>query len=219
QRQLGPDYDVATHFTPSYNPWDQRLCMAPDGDLFAAIRSGRAEVMTDHIEAFTETGIRLRSGTHLDADLVVTATGLTLRLMSGLDLVVDGQPVDLAQATAYKGAMYSDVPNLASALGYTNASWTLKCDLTAQYVCRLLNHMERRGYAQVTPRQRDSEAASEPILDFSSGYVQRALDRLPKQGAARPWRLRQNYALDLLDLRYSALDDGVLEFEPAQKRP
>ncbi len=215
QRQLGPDYDVATHFTPSYAPWDQRLCMAPDGDLFRAIRSGRAEVVTDHVERFTPTGLRLRSGREIEADLVVTATGLTLRLLAGVDLVVDGRPVDLARTMAYKGSMYSGVPNLASALGYTNASWTLKCDLTAAWVCRLLTYMERRGYGQVTPRPRTGETATDPILDFTSGYVVRALDRLPKQGPGRPWRLHQNYALDLLDFRFSRLADGALQFTPA----
>ena len=154
RRHLGEEYDLK-HFTPQYNPWDQRLCLVPDSDLFRAIREGSASVVTDHIETFTETGLRLKSGEHLDADIIVTATGLVLKLMSGLQLVVDGAPVDLSKTMAYKGMMYSDVPNLASAFGYTNASWTLKCDLTAEYVCRLLNHMDRYGYAQCTPRVND----------------------------------------------------------------
>ena len=156
RNQLGEQYDLK-HFTPQYNPWDQRLCLVPDSDLFNAIREGRASVVTDQIETFTETGLQLKSGEHLDADIIVTATGLVLKLMSGLQLVVDGAPVDLSKTMAYKGMMYSDVPNLASAFGYTNASWTLKCDLTAEYVCRLLKHMDQHGYAQCTPRVNDPE--------------------------------------------------------------
>jgi monooxygenase len=214
RRQLGPEYDLR-HFTPQYNPWDQRLCLVPDADLFRAIREGRASVVTDHIESFTETGLRLRSGEHLDADIVVTATGLVLRLMSGLHLVVDGRPVDLATTLAYKGMMYSDVPNLASAFGYTNASWTLKCDLTAEYVCRLLNYMDRHGYAQCTPRRNDPTLAEEPAIDFTSGYVQRAIHTLPRQGSKTPWRLHQNYVKDLAMLRYGSLEDGAMEFRKA----
>ena len=212
RRQLGPDYDVK-HFTPSYNPWDQRLCLIPDADLFNSIRSGKSSVVTDHIDTFTETGIKLASGEQIDADIVVSATGLNLRLMSGLQLVVDDKPVDLSKTMAYKGMMFSDVPNLASAYGYTNASWTLKCDLTCEYVCRLLNHMERRGYSQATPRKTDSSITEEPVLDFTSGYVQRALAHLPKQGSKKPWRLNQNYALDLIGVRFSEVEDGTLEFK------
>jgi monooxygenase len=212
RRQLGPAYDIATHFTPRYNPWDQRLCLAPDGDLFAAIRAGRVTVVTDEIATFTERGIRLRSGAELRAEVIVTATGLNLQLLSGVQLVVDGVPVELAQTMSYKGLMYSAVPNLASAFGYTNASWTLKAELTAQYVCRLLNYMERRGYRQCTPRQRDPSITSAPSLTFTSGYVQRALATLPQQGSKRPWKLYQNYLLDLLTLRFGAVNDGTLEF-------
>ena len=211
RRQLGPEYDLE-HFTPHYNPWDQRLCLVPDADLFRAIREGRASVVTDQIESFTETGLQLRSGTRLDADVVVTATGLVLKLMAGLELVVDGRTVDLSKALAYKGMMYSDVPNLASAFGYTNASWTLKCDLTAEYVCRLLRHMDEHGYVQCTPRRNDPALAEEPILDFSSGYVQRALHELPKQGSKPPWRLYQNYVKDVAALRFGSLEDGIMEF-------
>jgi cation diffusion facilitator CzcD-associated flavoprotein CzcO len=217
RQQLGEEY-ANRHFTPRYDPWDQRLCLVPDADLFRAIRDGRASVVTDHIESFTETGLRLMSGGHLDADIVVTATGLVLKLMSGLRLVVDGAPVDLSKTMAYKGMMYSDVPNLASALGYTNASWTLKCDLTAEYVCRLLNHMERRGYARCTPRVKGPEVTDEPIIDFTSGYVQRALHTLPRQGSKTPWRLHQNYVKDLSMLRYGRVEDGVMEFEAAPPR-
>jgi cation diffusion facilitator CzcD-associated flavoprotein CzcO len=212
RKQLGRDFDLK-HFTPEYNPWDQRLCLAPNADIFRAIRQGRASVVTDHIETFTETGLQLRSGEHLDADIIVTATGLVLKLMSGLKLFVDGTHVEMSKTIAYKGMMYSDVPNLASALGYTNASWTLKCDLTAEYVCRLLKHMDRHGYAQCTPRVNDPEVREEPILDFTSGYVRRALHTLPRQGSKTPWRLHQNYVRDLSMLRYGRVDDGVMEFK------
>jgi cation diffusion facilitator CzcD-associated flavoprotein CzcO len=212
REQLGSDYDVETHFTPRYNPWDQRLCLVPDADLFDAIRSGSAEVVTDHVETFTETGIRLKSGRELAADIIVTATGLNLEVMNGVALQVDGQAVEPAKTYSYKGMMYSGVPNLASAFGYTNASWTLKCDLTCDYVCRLLNHMKATGLRQATPRLGSEEMAEEPWLDFSSGYVQRSIDRFPKQGSQAPWKLHQNYALDLLNLRYSRLEDGVMEF-------
>ena len=219
QKELGPEYDVDTHFTPRYNPWDQRLCLVPDGDLFAAIRSGTVSVATDHIATFTETGIRLRSGQELSADIIVTATGLTLKLMSGVQLVVDGAPVDLSQAMSYKGTMYSDIPNLASAFGYTNASWTLKCELTARYVCRLLNYMDRHGYVQCTPRREDGSVAEKPMLDLTSGYVQHAVDRLPRQGSRKPWKMYQNYARDLLSVRFSRVDDGTMEFMRRGDRP
>jgi monooxygenase len=212
RKQLGRDFDLK-HFTPQYEPWDQRLCLAPNADIFRAIRQGRASVMTDHIETFTETGLQLRSGEHLDADIIVTATGLVLKLMSGLNLFVDGTHVEMSKTIAYKGMMYSDIPNLASALGYTNASWTLKCDLTAEYVCRLLKHMDRHGYAQCTPRVNDPEVKEEPILDFTSGYVRRALHTLPRQGSKTPWRLHQNYVRDLSMLRYGRVEDGVMEFK------
>ena len=215
RERLGPDYDVETHFTPRYNPWDQRMCFVPDADLFQAIASGRASVVTDQIAAFGETGVRLRSGAELPADVVVTATGLVVRLIGGMQLTVDGAPVDLAKALSYKGMMFSDVPNLAMAFGYTNASWTLKCELTAAYVCRLLNYMDRRGYAQCAPRRRDPSIAEEPLLSFTSGYIQRALDTLPRQGSKRPWKLYQNYALDLLSLRFGRLNDGTMEFKRA----
>lgn len=204
--------DVAAHFTPSYRPWDQRLCLVPDADLFRALEDGRASVVTDHIEAFTETGLKLRSGEELPADLVVTATGLKLKLFGGISLEVDGQRFEPSKQLVYKGMMVSDVPNLAFALGYTNASWTLKCDLTAEYVCRLLNYMDARGHARCVPRRRDPGLREEPLLDFSSGYVQRALDQLPRQGSASPWKLHQNYLLDRLLLRRSRLDDRAMEF-------
>jgi cation diffusion facilitator CzcD-associated flavoprotein CzcO len=212
RRELGELYD-AKHFTPTYNPWDQRLCLVPDSDLFNAIREGTASIVTDEIETFTATGIKLKSGGQLDADIIVTATGLNLKLMAGLQLVVDGAPVDLSKTIAYKGMMYSDVPNAASAFGYTNASWTLKCDLTSEYVCRLLNYMDVHGYAQCTPRLSDPTVTPEPVLDFTSGYVQRALQSLPSQGSKTPWRLHQNYIKDLSMLRYGRVDDGTMEFK------
>jgi cation diffusion facilitator CzcD-associated flavoprotein CzcO len=210
RKMLGPDYDVGRHFTPSYNPWDQRLCLVPDADFFRAIRRGQVSVVTDHIETFTESGIRLKSGAELDADMVVTATGLVLVPVGGAKLTVDGQPVDLAKRFIYKGMMYSDVPNLASVFGYTNASWTLKADLVCEYVCRLLNHMDRHGYRQCTPHNGDPTLREEPWVNFSSGYIQRALAHQPKQGSRRPWKLYQNYALDLLSLRFGKLRDAMV---------
>ena len=212
QKQLGPGYDVTKHFSPSYNPWDQRLCLVPDADLFAAIRSGKASVVTDQIESFTETGLRLKSGEDLPADIIVTATGLKVQLLGGMQVVIDGAPANLSRSLTYKGMMYSDVPNLASAFGYTNASWTLKSDLTCEYLCRLLNHMDAAGYAYCTPRRRDPSIAEEPAINFSSGYIQRASDVLPKQGSRKPWKLHQNYALDMLEFRFAGIDDGIVEF-------
>ena len=212
RNHLGDEYDLK-HFTPKYNPWDQRLCLVPDSDLFNAIRDGRATIVTDQIETFTETGLQLKSGEQLDADIVVTATGLVLKLMSGLQLNVDGAPVNLSKTITYKGMMYSDVPNLASAFGYTNASWTLKCDLTSEYVCRLLKYMDQHGYAQCTPRVNDPELTPVPAIDFTSGYVLRALHTLPQQGSKTPWRLHQNYVKDLSMLRFGRVDDGAMEFK------
>jgi len=214
RQELGPDYDVTTHFTPRYNPWDQRLCLVPDSDLFRAIKEDRASVVTDQIERFTPKGILLKSGRELEADIIVTATGLKLQLLSGLQVSVDGVAKNMSKTMSYKGMMYSDVPNLASSFGYTNASWTLKCDLTCEYVCRLINYMDRKGYQIATPA-RDPHVEEMPWLDFSSGYVQRARDVLPKQGATKPWRLYQNYALDLVALRYGAVDDGTMQFAKA----
>jgi len=212
REHLGPDYDVATHFTPSYNPWDQRLCLVPDADLFDSIKSGASSVVTDHIDTFTETGIRLKSGKTLEADVIVTATGLRMQLLSDMQVVVDGAVQDLSKAMSYKGMMFSDVPNLASAFGYTNASWTLKADLTSEYICRLLNHMTRTGTDSCTPRITDPDMETAPWLDFSSGYVQRAMEKFPKQGSKAPWKVHQNYALDLMTLRLGKVEDGVMEF-------
>ncbi len=209
---LGPDYDVDKHFSPRYNPWDQRLCLAPDGDFFAAIKSGRASIATDEIERFTPTGIQLKSGAHLDADLIVTATGLNLQVLGGLQLSVDGAAIDLAKTLNYKGLMFSGVPNLASSFGYTNASWTLRSDLTCEYVCRLLNHMKKRGLKQCTPRNTDASITEQPWVDFSSSYFARAMHLFPKQGSKAPWKLYQNYPKDIMLLRHGKVDDGVLQF-------
>jgi monooxygenase len=209
---LGPDYDVSTHFTPRYNPWDQRLCLAPNGDLFQSIKAGRTTVVTDEIATFAENGVQLRSGRELAADIVVTATGLNLQVLGGAELTVDGRAADPATTLSYKGALYSDIPNLASVFGYTNASWTLKADLICGFVCRLLNHMQKRGYDQCMPRNTDPTVQRLPPVDFSSGYFQRAMDKLPRQGQRRPWRIYQNYLLDLLALRFASVEDGVLEF-------
>jgi monooxygenase len=211
RKQLGPDYDVATHFTPRYNPWDQRLCLVPDGDLFRAINAGRMSIVTDHIDRFTQSGIKLKSGEELRADIIVTATGLQMKLFSGLEVSVDGTAIDLATTMSYKGMMFSGVPNFAAAFGYTNASWTLKADLTCEYVCRLLRYMDRHGYRQCMPK-RDPSVAEVPWLDFTSGYVQRALGQLPRQGSKKPWKLYQNYARDLMALRFGSLRDGAMQF-------
>jgi cation diffusion facilitator CzcD-associated flavoprotein CzcO len=212
EQQLPPGYDIDTHFKPRYNPWDQRLCLVPNGDLFTAIRDGSASVVTDRIETFTETGLKLESGAELGADVIVTATGLNLLPVGGMQMAVDGTEVALPETMGYKGMMLSGVPNLAISLGYTNASWTLKCDLTCEYVCRLLNHMDDHGYDQCTPNNRDPSVAPQPFIDFSSGYVLRSIDKFPKQGSKAPWRLYQNYARDILALKFGALEDGAMEF-------
>ncbi|MGQ3301936.1 flavin-containing monooxygenase [Reyranella sp.] len=212
RQMLGPDYDVATHFTPKYNPWDQRLCLVPDADLFRAIRKKKASVVTDTIETFTEKGIKLKSGAELEADVVVTATGLVVQPLGGAKLVVDGKPVKPSDTMIYKGMMYSDVPNLAAVFGYTNASWTLKADLVCEYVCRLLNYMDRKGFKQATPHNSDPALTEEPWVNFSSGYIQRALPHQPKQGSKRPWKLYQNYVLDLITLRHGSLRDKAMVF-------
>ena len=211
-RALPPGYDVDTHFKPRYEPWDQRLCLVPDADLFEALGSGKAEIVTDRIEAFTEGGIKLESGAELEADVVITATGLNLLFLGGMRISIDGEEPDMARALTYKGMMLSDFPNFAYTLGYTNASWTLKADLTSEYACRLLNHMDAGGHRICTPRVSDPSIAEEPLLGLNSGYVLRSIDQLPKQGSKEPWKLRQNYPLDLRTLRRGAIDDGALQF-------
>jgi cation diffusion facilitator CzcD-associated flavoprotein CzcO len=207
--RLPPGYDVDTHFNPSYDPWDQRLCLDPDGDLFKAISSGRADVVTDRVEAFTESGIRLESGSELEADIAITATGLQLLFLGGIEIAVDGRRIDLTEAVTYKAMMLCDVPNLSFSVGYTNASWTLKCDLVAKYVCRLLNHMDAGGYAYCTPRRPGPGVELTPVIDLKAGYVLRAIDQLPRQGARAPWRLRQNYPYDVATLRWGSIEDGM----------
>ncbi len=210
--QLPEGYEVDTHFKPSYDPWDQRLCIVPRGDLFRALRHGSASVTTGRIDTFTESGIRLESGEEIAADIVVTATGLNLLAFGGIELVVDGEKVDLSERMTYKGMMLSDVPNFAFAIGYTNASWTLKVDLTSEYVCRVLNHMDREGRRISTPHNDDSSVSEEPLLDFEAGYVLRSLHEFPKQGSKAPWKLRQNYPRDLLTLRFGKVADEGMRF-------
>jgi cation diffusion facilitator CzcD-associated flavoprotein CzcO len=210
--QLPAGYDIDRHFSPRYDPWDQRLCLVPDGDLFGAIRAGRAEVVTDTIDTFTERGIRLRSGAELEADIVVTATGLNLLMFGGIQLEVDGAAVDLPSTMTYKGMMLEDVPNFAFALGYTNSSWTLKADLTGEYVGRLLRHMDAHGHRQCVPRNDDPTVRPAPLLDFDAGYVLRSLAQLPKSGSKAPWKLRMNYAADVMALRFGSVDDGVMRW-------
>jgi monooxygenase len=216
RKELGPDFDIERHFTPPYNPWDQRMCLIPDADMLVALREQRASIVTDQIESFTPTGIRLKSGAHLDADLIVTATGLNLVSLGGVALSVDGRPAEVAKAVTYKGTMLTGFPNLSFVFGYTNASWTLKADLLCTYVCRLLNYMDRHGYRQVTPRLNDPSVEDLPMLNLSSGYVQRGLDRLPRQGSKSPWRLFQNYLFDMLMIRFRGIRDEALEFQPAE---
>jgi cation diffusion facilitator CzcD-associated flavoprotein CzcO len=212
ERQLPAGYDIATHFTPTYDPWDQRLCAVPDGDLFKAINDGSASVVTDHIDTFTETGLLLASGAELEADIIITATGLELLFMGGIEMTVDGEKVDVADRLTYKGMMLEGVPNVALAIGYTNASWTLKCDLTCDYVCRLLNHMRDTGMGQVTPVNRDSSVCPEPLLGLSSGYIVRSADRFPKQGSKFPWQVHQSYLRDYRALKMSSIEDPAIDF-------
>ena len=220
RQQLAPGYDVAKHFAPRYKPWEQRLCLVPDGDLFKGIREGRVSMVTDEVDHFTRNGIDLRSGTHLSADIVVTATGLTLKPLGALKLAVDGRAIEPSSLVYYKGVMFGGVPNLATVIGYVNASWTLKSDLASIFVCRLLQHMRREGYAQCTPRvdERANATTRPSWVALSSGYLQRAQAQLPRQGQARPWQLNQNYLADWVQLRWARLADGVMQFssQPAK---
>jgi cation diffusion facilitator CzcD-associated flavoprotein CzcO len=215
---LGPDYDVGKHFTPRYNPWDQRLCLVPDGDLFESIKAGKASVCTGEIDTFTERGVTLRNGEQLDADIIVTATGLNVVVLGNMQLVVDGRNIDPARTISYKGAMYSGIPNLASTFGYTNASWTLKCELTCNYVGRLLNYMQRNKHDFCVPTNDDPSVQPEAFVDLMSGYIQRAAGKLPMQGSKKPWKLYQNYFLDMIMFRFGVVDDGVLRFQRRSAR-
>ena len=221
RKELGEDYPVEQHFTPTYNPWDQRLCLVPNSDLFEALRSGKASIVTDTIDTFTEAGVRLDSGDELEADIIVTATGLDLLVLGGVTFEVDGRPVDFGKTVTYKGMMYSGVPNLVSTFGYVNASWTLRADLIAEYFCRLVNYMDATGARQCTPTPSpaDAAAADRPyVLDFSSGYIQRVLDQMPKQGIDGPWTNPQDYKRDRELFRKSEIDDGALIFNNDEQR-
>jgi cation diffusion facilitator CzcD-associated flavoprotein CzcO len=216
EKALPAGYDIDTHFTPSYNPWDQRVCLVPDGDLFKAISSGDVSVVTDRIETFTERGLRLESGAELEADIIVTATGLNMMLMGGTTVIVDGEKVDLSRTIGYKGTMFSGLPNLAATFGYTNASWTLKADLAAEYVCRLLKYMDDHGYRVATPTAPDASEPTEAFIGLTSGYVTRSAESLPKQGSRMPWRLHQNYPRDVVLLKYGSVEDSALVFSGAK---
>jgi monooxygenase len=212
--ELGPDYDVATHFTPRYKPWDQRLCLVPDSDMFKALRDGSASITTGQIERFTEKGVRLVNGEELEADIIVTATGLNLQMLGGMEVIVDGRKIDVGETVLHKGIMFSGVPNLAMWFGYTNASWTLKADLTSDYMCRMLKYMDEKRLPIVMPTF--SGKAAEDFVDFSSGYFARSQHLLPKQGSALPWKLNQNYIKDLRLLRHGRIDDEGLVFSDRQ---
>ena len=216
--QLGKRFDMR-HFSPRYKPWDERVCAVPDGDLFKVLRKGKASVVTEHIDRFVERGIRLKTGEVLEADIIVTATGLDLVMFGGAELAVDGKPFQVNQSMGYRGIMLRDLPNLAAVVGYTNASWTLKADLSSEYFCRLINHMDATGMRQVTARDSTGDVREEPFLNLDSGYIQRAAERMPKQGDRMPWKLYQNYVLDLALLRYGKVEDGYLVFSsPAPQR-
>ncbi|MFK8021784.1 MAG: flavin-containing monooxygenase [Pseudomonadales bacterium] len=212
KEQLGEEFDIETHFTPSYNPWDQRLCLVPNGDLFKSIKNGSADVVTDHIDCFTDTGIQLKSGEHLPADIIVTATGLNMEVCSGLKIYVDDSEIDFADTFSYKGMMLSGIPNFAFSMGYTNASWTLKSDLISAYFCKLINHIDENGLRYCQPVLPADGIEEDAIMDFSSGYVMRAMEKMPKQGKSKPWRLYQNYVLDKLSLGLGSVQDPSIHF-------
>jgi monooxygenase len=211
--ELGKEFDIEKHFTPSYNPWDERLCLVPNGDFFEAIKSKKASIVTDHIERFTENGIKLVSGEILEADIIVTATGLNAQLFNNIDFEVDGKQVDFSKKICYKSVMFDGIPNMTYAFGYTNASWTLKCDMTNQYTCRLINYMAENGYKQCMPVQKDPDLVLKPFLDFTPGYVMRVIDKLPKMGDKKPWKIEQNYFYDRKMFENGSLDDGILVYK------
>ena len=212
REELGQDFDVEKHFTPSYKPWDQRMCLVPDGDLFAAIKDNRANVVTDTINTFTPSGILLNSGNEIEADIVISATGIELNALNDINVSVDGVKVKANNKLSYKGMMLSGVPNLAITFGYVNSSWTLRADLTCEYVCRLINTMDKEGCTACVPQEDINALVEDDYIDFTSGYVQRALDRLPKQGKKSPWRNYQNYLLDIFYVRFFAIKDSTLRF-------
>jgi len=212
ERHLPEGFDIDSHFKPRYNPWDQRMCLVPNSDLFEAIAEGKVTVVTDRIDTFTEAGIKLSSGHELQADVIVTATGLNMLVLGGVTFEVDGQELDVTKSMIYRGCMLSGAPNMAFAFGYTNASWTLKCDLTCEYVTRIVNYLDDRGYASAVPWLRDGSVEPVPFVDFTSGYVQRSIHLFPKQGSRPPWRLYQNYVRDRKLIRRAQLEDGVLLF-------
>ena len=213
KRKVGDTADMR-HFTPDYNPWDQRLCVVKDGDLFQAMKAGKASIATDHIDRFTETGIRLKSGEELEADIIIPATGLDIQMLGGMDLVVDGHPVTLRDKVIYKNVMVEGVPNAGMIFGYTNISWTLKADIAAEYLCRLFNHMDSKGQSVCIPRDTgDSRAGDTMMGGLDSGYIRRADDKLPRQGTHGPWKVSQNYLEDVKTLRFEPIEDGYLEFD------
>lgn len=212
KKSLGANFNVEKHFTPRYNPWDQRVCLVPDGDFFQSIKSGKAEVATDHIQRFTPQGILLQSGEELKADIIVTATGLDLKFLGGISMQLDRKPIDLSQLTVYRGAMFGNIPNFALSIGYINISWTLKAGLIAKYICRILKKMDGQGAKQVTPIQDFSES-TDKLINMSSGYFRRARNIMPHQGKRAPWKMHQNYFQDIQNFQYSSLEDGILEFK------
>jgi cation diffusion facilitator CzcD-associated flavoprotein CzcO len=212
REELGDDFDVEKHFTPRYNPWDQRMCLVPDSDLFKSIKDGRASVVTDVIDKFDEKGILVQSGELIEADIIVSATGIELNFFNDIDVSLDNQRVEPHQKLSYKGMMLSGVPNLAFTFGYVNASWTLRADLTCEYVCRLLNQMDKQGVTSCVPEEDPSAMVDDEYIDFSSGYVQRALSRMPKQGIKSPWRNYQNYLKDIFLVRLFSIKDSTLKF-------
>ena len=209
---LGKNYDVDKHFTPNYNPWDQRMCLVPNGDLFKSIRNKKTSVITDHIEKFVPSGIKLKSGKTIDADLIITATGLNLELCSNINLKVDNKEINLADTVTYKGMMFSGIPNLVSTFGYTNASWTLGADLTSEYVCRLLNYMKKNSMKKCCPDSNYKIENNEEWLNLSSGYIERSKDIFPKQGKKSPWTNNQNFLKDIFQIRYGRINDGDIKF-------
>jgi len=211
EKEMGEDFN-AEHFTPNYNPWDQRICLAPDSDFFLSVKSGKADIVTDTIEKITKTGIQLSSGKHLDADIIVSATGLELKFLGGISTTVDGKLINFAETVAYKGMMFSNIPNLTLAFGYTNASWTLKCDLSNKYFCRLIQYMDANGYTKCVPVQDDPELKLESFVDFNSSYILRYIDSYPKQGNKEPWKLKQDYYQDLKKLKNERVDDKIMKF-------